>query len=301
MRRDQSPDFTQHWIVLRAAFHGVGPTAALEAAGWTYHGYYYPFTAAVAVLPVVWLPLRLAQIAFVGLSLGTLAYALTDRGWWGLLWLVSGPVLQCAGDGQWSPLLTAAIALPARRGLWIVKPNVGLALAAGWGIDRRAVAGGALLLALTFVIFPGWVQDLLAALPHAEHVVATWQRPFGWLLLLALLRWRRPEARYLAVFALLPQSISLYEMVPLVLCATTRRELMLLTALTQAAFLLQRDSPPGQAAAWLAWFWAYAFALGYLPALLLVLRHPNVAPTDGKAFWGWQARRPGSHRLSDAT
>lgn len=271
----QSPDFTQHWIVARGVWEGGQPSPVLAASGWRYPGYYYPLTAAVAVLPIAWLPLPVAQVFFVGASFSVLAYALSARGWWGLIWLVSGPVLMASAAGQWAPLLTAGIAIGGLRGLWVVKPNIALALAAGWGVTRQAVIVGLALTICSFVLDPTWPLDLLGALPNAHHVVAPVLRPGGILLLLALVRWRSPAARYLVAFALIPQTTGLYDMVPLAYCARSQRELMVLTASTQLALVLQRDAVPGQAAAGLTWFWPYALGLCYLPSLFLVLRRPN--------------------------
>jgi hypothetical protein len=76
--------------------------------------------------------------------------------------------------------------------------------------------------------------------------VAPVLRPGGWLLLLALIRWRTPEGRLLAALACVPQTGGLYDTLPL--------------------FLTIRHRAQGYALA----------ALGFVPAVLIasMRRHP---------------------------
>jgi hypothetical protein len=105
-------------------------------------------------------------------------------------------------------------------------------------------------------------------------------RPGGFLLLLALLRWRRPEARLLAGLACIPQTPVLYETVPLFLLVTTLKEGALLGILTCASGMLvyamgsditAYDEWMTLSGRWMVW-------LVYLPALAIVLPRPNVYP-----------------------
>jgi hypothetical protein len=95
--------------------------------------------------------------------------------------------------------------------------------------------------------------------------------------LIVLLRWRRPEARLVALLALIPQTLAGYDALPLVLVASSRKEAMTFAWLsfvalpflthragTGDAFIaaIQRDSP------------VFLLTL-YAPAVIMILRRPN--------------------------
>lgn len=272
-------DIIQHWIAARALWGGHNPYTAVEAWGWSYP-YLYPLPAALVALPLAPLPMAAARLVFVGLSVAVLAYALTAVSWWPLLWLASGPSLQAFGVAQWSPLFTAAVALPALRAIWIVKPNAGVALAAGYGIPRPALIAAGILLLVSLAWRSSWPFEWWQAMraPH-QQIVPPVLRPGGVLLLLALLRWRRPEARFLVALGCLPQSGALYELVPLGLIPGTLREMIVLTGASQVALLLLHPNLEylNLAAAYTG-AWPKILLLIYLPTLLIILARPNVKP-----------------------
>jgi hypothetical protein len=147
---------------------------------------------------------------------------------------------------------------------------------------------GAVLLGLAFALDPGWVGGWAASFREPTHFVAPVTRlPFGPLVLLALLRWRRPEAPLLVALACISQTNAVNDVLPLFLVAETFGESLLLGATTHAIGYAQIRAIASQA--WrpddLAGFAAYCatsagwLVLGvYLPCLALVLRRPNVAP-----------------------
>jgi len=194
----------------------------------------YPLPAVVMTLPFTPLPLLLARAVFVGLTAGVLTWVLTGRHWWALCLLASAPVVQSLAVAQWSPLVAMAPLLPAGGLLLAVKPNLGLALwcaSPSIRVARRlgwtALAG----FAVTIVLWPEWPGSYLHALaaqPHQSLVV----RPFGWVLLLAALRWREPDARLLLALALIPQSGLPYDAVPVLFLARSPLEALTLTALS---------------------------------------------------------------------
>jgi hypothetical protein len=277
-------DIIQHWIAARALWGGDDPYAAVEAWGWGYP-YLYPLPAALVALPLAPLPMAVARLLFAGLSVAVLAYALTAVSWWPLLWLASGPALQAFGVAQWSPLFTAAVALPALRAIWIVKPNAGVALAAGYGVPRPALIAAGILLLVSLVWRSHWPLEWWQAVrsPH-QQIVPPLLRPGGPLLVLALFRWRRPEARFLVALGCLPQSGALYELVPLGLIPATLREMIVLTGASQVALLLLHPNHEYVSlAASYTGAWPKIFLLVYLPALLIILARPNVKPGSGPA------------------
>ena len=186
--------------------------------------------------------------------------------------------------GQWSPWLTAAIGIPWLGLVWAAKPSVGLAYFAGWP-SRAAVIGGAALTLLAFVVWPGWVPHWLDAARSGAQYIPTILRPGGFLALLAFFRWRQPEARWLGVLSLVPQCLSMQDLLPTLLIARTRRELALLMLCQWVALvLIVRHVPfdgrdiPGM----LERQWPYLLVGAYLPALaLLLLRRGKPAEAAG--------------------
>jgi hypothetical protein len=150
---------------------------------------------------------------------------------------------------------------------------------------RRAVIGGLVLAVMALAAMPAWPVRWLEALRQSIQVAPV-ARPGGVLLLLALLRWRQPEARMLAALACVPQTIGLYETLPLFLIPRTRWEgyglaaASYLAAFGQAALMPRTPGMPLETL--LAHRWPFIFILLYLPALGLVLRRP-VGRDDGAA------------------
>lgn len=279
-------DWDYLWFAGRAVVHGANPYQAINqamAAGRLGYPLYYPATAAVITAPFGVLPLRLAISLWTGLGFGLLAWALSGSGWWRLGALVSGPAIHAMLASQVSPYVVAAVGLPWLGFVWAAKPNIGLALFTAWP-SRWPVIGGSLVVLLSFILVPGWPGTWLAHLRDAPHYLAPIQRPGGWLLLLAWLRWRQPEARLLGMLAVIPHTTSLYEMLPLLLIPSTRRQLAVMVGLSWLAFYgIFAHTPflPADIPAMLAAQWPYIGGLLYLPALLLVLSNPASRPIVG--------------------
>jgi hypothetical protein len=103
-------------------------------------------------------------------------------------------------------------------------------------------------------------------------------QPFGWLLLGALARWRRPEARLLVALGCVPVNPAGYELVPLLFVVPAAA--WEAGALAVASWAVEWTAAPGEPyATWSqrnavmgpATVWAV-----FVPALLLILRRPNV-------------------------
>lgn len=281
-------DWLNIWVGARAMAHGHSPYPAADSAfraGTLVAPLYYPATATAIAAPLGLLSARGSAALWAGLSVGLLAFALTRAHWWRLGALASMPTLGAVLLGQWSPALTAAASLPWLGFLWAAKPNIGLALAVGYP-SRRALLGITAVLAVSLAVVPTWPLEWLATIRGTPQYLAPWQRPFGWLLLLAWLRWRTPEGRMLGSLALLPHTTNLYEMVPLLLIPRRPWELAALWLGTAAAHTLTVLPPatkdaPAVAAAFLAANWATYLWLCYLPALLLVLRSWELSKEPG--------------------
>ena len=267
-------DFDAIWTGARALRAHGDPYAAIQSPPWPWN-LQYPLPAVLVALPVSYLSLAPARAAWMALGVGLLAWALTRKAWWPLIALASGQAFVSVQSVQWTPLLAAGVLLAPLQVLWAVKPTSGLPLFAGYP-NRRTVVGGLVLLALAFLAWPHWLDGWLVAAHRAPHRPAL-QRPGGILLLLALLRWRLPEGRQLAALALMPLAPHLYEALPLLLVARSRRELLALAGcgtlgLLAVALLPQGSDPDHGAIAWIE-----ILVSCYLPALLVVLKHPNNA------------------------
>lgn len=220
---------------------------------------FYPFPALLLFVPLVMLPNNVVAICFVGISAALVAFLLyPDR----LLVCASAPfVFACAG-GQWGPLLTLVALSSVAAPLALCKPNVGLAL-----FLYKPTWTGALLCAsvgfLSILIFPAWPWEWLA---NVRGAPSQYQTPILLCPLpaLALLRWRKPEARLLFALALFPQVLWFYDQVPLALIPQTMRTRLIFAVSSWLGLI---------AVAWAgtAWHAPLVLAFLYAPALLICL------------------------------
>jgi hypothetical protein len=264
-------DFDAIWTAARALAGDADPYAAVRSPPWPWT-LQYPLPAVVVALPFSIAPLPLARVAFMAVSVGTLAFLLTRRAWWPLLMLLSGPVLVALWSVQWSILLTAAVLLPPLGAVLAAKPTTALPLVAAYP-SRAALVGGVALTVLAFILEPGWVAGWWSALRGAPHQLGL-LRPAGVVLLLALLRWRLPEGRQVAAIALVPLSPHLYEAVPLALVARSRGEMLALTLCGTLGLAAERIWPSTHVPDHSLSRWWIVFCAAYLPALVIVLRRP---------------------------
>jgi hypothetical protein len=227
-------DFSQLWAGARALLAGSDPYQAV-GPGRTFEWHtalVYPLPAVLLALPLGGLTLQMANAVFAGVGAGLLTLALATCGGFALFGLSSWCFLSALIIVQWSPYLAAALVFPALGAVALAKPHVGLAVVAA-RITRPMVLGGLALVGLAFVAQPDWLVEWWAALHAPTQQVAgsrpvhTMYRsfaslPFGPLALLALFRWRRPEARVLLVLALVPVTTLPQELLPLFVAVPRR-------------------------------------------------------------------------------
>jgi hypothetical protein len=178
---------------------------------------------------------------------------------------------------QWSPLLTAATVLTPLGVLFAAKPTIGLALFAARP-SRWAVGGGAVLCAVAFGLQPTWLWEWRDALTNRIGITALVFHPGGAVALLALLRWRRPEARMLAVLVCVPMSPALYETIPLLLIPRRWWEAMLFVLAGYVVAVWVQGVPRTGVTLWDAQMRqsATAIALVLIPLVTaMVLQRPN--------------------------
>jgi hypothetical protein len=272
-------DFEFWWRATRIWLAGADPYAARPyTPGWPLPDrLFYPGPALVLTTPVAGLSFTAAFVAWGALSGGLLAWALGRAGRDRFLVFTSAPFLLALRVGQWSPLLTAAALTPTLGLLLAAKPTLGAALFA-YRPTRRGLWTGTALVALSLVVLPQWPRAWLENVRFVVAHPAPIATPIGAVCLLALARWRQPEARLLIAYACVPQLLMFADQLPLSLVARGHRELFGLTLAGWVGVALWF----GQAGAFtpddIAAAAPYAAASTYLPALLVVLRRPNVGP-----------------------
>jgi hypothetical protein len=278
-------DFTQFQVAARVLARGHDPYAsfAASAARGTTWPLYYPLPAVL----IGWLFSPLSSLAghvlFVGIGAGLFTFAqLAVNRPWRLLAFASPAMLVALEMGQWSPLLTAAVTLPWLGFAFACKPTIGLALFTSRP-SRTAFIAAATIVLVSLTVMPSWPLAWFRAIQDAPHVRSPITYLGGPIILLAALRWRRPEARVMLALAIVPQTFYEPDTLPLFLVAETRMECLVLAIgsglarVASAAFLPAPDPS--------AHFTAFASSLAerapfliagvYLPAVVMVLRRPN--------------------------
>ena len=291
---DFTSDFDQVWAGAKALWNGKDPYVVVGPGrefGWRWP-LYYPLPALVALAPLGLLPVIAARAVFASVSAGLLAWAVTRDGWSRLPVFISVSFLVTIELGQWSALYAAAFFLPALGAIGITKPNFAIPLVAGATRLRTItviVAGAILLLVVSQLLRPGWHEAWIANLRDAPHFKPHVLRPLGFLLLFAALRWRRPEARWLLALALIPQAPSFYDQLLLsVVCLTSREALVFAASTVVLFFYVGFNTPQPDYAAWGQLVGNGTLWICYFPALVMVLRRPNV----GMPPWKESTPRP---------
>jgi hypothetical protein len=279
-------DFTWHWLAARALLDGKSPYEVVLPGGLMHlnAGYLYPLPAAIITIPFAILlsPVAAASV-FAGVSATLLTIGLLRTNAERLPILGGVPFFWATSSGQFSVISTAGALIPGLGWLSLLKPNIGLAFVA-YRPTRSMVIGGALLTAVAFILQPDWLVQWLETIRNRNP--GNYAMPLrllgGPLLLLAVTRWRRPEARLLLIMACIPQSLLFYDQLPLALVPRTKNEAMILVILSFAGYMASSWMlPASPTTAQVSAVYGPAIVLTlYLPCLIMVLRRPNVAETS---------------------
>jgi hypothetical protein len=192
-------DWDATWVGARALLQGRSPYAVITMPPWPWH-LNYPLPGVILSIPFTVLPLHLARAAFVAVGTAVFTFVVTREHYWTLYFVFSGAMLASWAPVQWAPLLVAATLAPSLGWMLAAKPTAGFALWVAWP-RRVALIGGIALVLVSLAIQPGWIAEWLHGVsgnPHRPPLV----RPGGVLLLLGLLRWRRPEGRLLVALCI---------------------------------------------------------------------------------------------------
>lgn len=237
----------------------------------------YPLPSAILALPFAPLPDRVAGAIFIGGSSALLAWALTgDRGWWRLLIFTSAPYWVALASTQWSPMLLAASYLPLLLPVILCKPTLGLAVLFNRKPAWRAIGCCVAIGGLSLLIDPRWPWRWLAQTRGYAGFIPL-LTPLGVLLLLALLRWRDPRARWVLILACLPQQRVAYDQLLLWRVASSRQQMLVLSALSWIGYFATIRLANENAATWIT------VTTLYLPALAMVLWPRRDRSTDTPA------------------
>jgi hypothetical protein len=225
-------DFTLPWTAARHLLAGRDPYAAMQPTGvYPFNvPFYYPLPAALLAVPFAVLPATVAGVAFVAVSFAVAALALARENAGRLAILFGFPAVMAAVLGQWSPLLVAATIVPALQFVLPVKPTLGAAVFVRRP-SRAGVLASVAILALCFAVLPGWVGSWRAAVAGAFATYTPpvlWAGGAGMVLLGALVWWRDPDARLLALMAVAPQLPLFYDQLLVQAVGRTRREVWVL-------------------------------------------------------------------------
>lgn len=285
-------DFAPLWHAARLALGGqnpyelIGPGNVVESA-WPV---FYPATAFVVAAPFTLIPsFHFAASAFIFVSAFLLAWGITADGWHRLPIFPSIAYLTSATLAQWSILMTAMVFLPFLGFIAAAKPQGALPIIASAASPRTlkaSIIGGIVLLAVSLIMLPTWPQDWLGLLGTTDNFIPPVMRFAGPLILLVMLRWRRPEAWLVLIAACMPQTWPPYNGLLLMTVALTYRETAMLSLVSSLS--------------WIIWAWfvdgltleqekaQMSMILNlssYLPATFLILRRPNTGPSPAWLAW----------------
>jgi hypothetical protein len=310
-------DIDQVWFAARALLDGrnpyelIGPGRQFE---WPWQ-FYYPLPAAVMFMPLAVLPVECARFFMSAASSGLLAYFLVRQDVRWLVVFLSRAYMLNMWYSQWGMLLTCALFVPVLGAFFPAKPQIGAAMAAGlrdWRSARIAVIAALVPTLISFILQPAWVASWLATLPSGTHLRPVISFPGAFVLLLAVLRWRRWEGRLLTVLAIVPQTVTVAGAAALLLTAKSFRALLVFSMLTYLPYFVVNFVPSIRDQVLAAGVFVSATtAVGvttligaYLPALWNVLRLRNEGPAPlwvERMVAGWPAwlrghaqTRPGS-------
>jgi hypothetical protein len=146
------------------------------------------------------------------------------------------------------------------------------------GFASEMIGGGAVLLVISFLLEPSWFSDWTHGVTGMSYYKAPIAVKGGFILALAVLRWRDPDARLLLVLSLVPSNLILYDQLPLFLVSRRKRDTVLLFVGSWIVPIVTRMTLPewvDQEIVRQTFMRAPVVAFLFLPALYIVLSRPS--------------------------
>jgi hypothetical protein len=282
-------DFSVIWYAARALVDGGNPYLLIGPGrpipfDWELH---YPATTLVAAAPLSFFPEPVADFVFVFGSGFLLAYGALKQNLNRIWIFLSAAYVVNAKSAQWSALMASGFFLPFAAMFLVLKPSDGLAILCGAPRRWWIIAGitAAALTTISFIMLPSWPRYWIASVTGTGEFVSPVRRAGGFLLLLALLRWKTREGRFLLALSLIPQVQSWYSGLLPLLVARSKRENQILSLMSSLGYVLMIPLAKMSATHEISTFTVgdLMIAFCYLPALIVVLRQPNEFPTASSA------------------
>ena len=271
-------DFDQVWIGARLLWEGRDPYL-LVGPGRLFPAEYpmlYPATSLVAALPLALLSAHGAALLFTFLSAALLTYGATRDTWHRVPMLCSAAMVDSALGAQWSPLLVAALFIPALSIFATAKPQLGIAVIIGNGSKRSlqwAATGALVFFLISLAMIPGWPQEWLKAIATADHMKIPLLQPFGFLILALLLKVRHFDALAVFAAACLPQTLMWYGFLILLAFPKSYREACVLSLISSAGYFFVHFVAESQAHTPTTGMilWAIVICTTFIPTTISIL------------------------------
>lgn len=192
---------------------------------------FYPLPTLLLMTPFYYFSLNMAAGIFFGLSSFFLSYQLIKEHPWKLLLFLGFPFWGSLKAAQWSPLMCAIYLTPGLIALSLLKPSLGLAIAATGRWRIRDIVGVVIAVAFSLIIIPTWPFDwfhLLGSHPHAYPLTTiSGLISLGILLLYLPALWKERAFWFLIILLFVPQT-TFYDTLLLFLLPKTVRGMMVL-------------------------------------------------------------------------
>lgn len=229
-------DFGSELRSLVPLFAGQNPYVVLKDT-WPL---FYPLPALLLMAPFYYFSLNVAAGLFFGLSSSFLSYQLIKQHPWRLLLFLGFPFWGALKAAQWSPFLCAIYLTPCLVSLSLLKPSLGLPIAATARWRIRDIVAVAISISISLIIIPTWPVDwmrLLGTHPHT-YPLSTISSILALIILLVYLPvfWRERSFWFLVIMLCIPQT-TFYDTLLLFLIPETKKGMMILVISSWIAYI----------------------------------------------------------------